>query len=36
MTKNKTNDKYNLHKVIDKSEIMIDVSDVSMRFNLGI
>ncbi len=36
MTKNKRNDKYNLHKVIDKSEIMIDVSDVSMRFNLGI
>ena len=36
MTKNKRNDKYNLNKVIDKSEIMIDVSDVSMRFNLGI
>ena len=36
MTKNKRNDKYNLNKVIDKSEIMIEVSNVSMRFNLGI
>lgn len=36
MIKNKRNDKYNLNKVIDKSEIMIEVSNVSMRFNLGI
>lgn len=37
--KNKTNiidDKYNLHKVINKSKTMIEVNNVSMKFNLGI
>ena len=37
--KNKTNnidDKYNLHKVINKNQTMIEVNNVSMKFNLGI
>ena len=36
MSKNKIDNKYNLNKVIDDNEVMIDADNVSMRFNLGI
>ncbi len=36
MAKKYQDDKYDLHKIVNKNEIMIEVNNVSMRFNLGI